>query len=294
MMQIRFDYQIPDFEGFTNDQQFVNVVDALTKIETQQGGLTPEELWQHAIDLLESLKFVSRPEITVKRMFSHIVNELKGQLTKRSQQQIEHTAYCILFCAVYILCAHDEEPDPNQEIIDNICEVLSHMPDIAPLFEDVEKMEDEQEAKGHTVVPHNVLAKPHKETAKEAAERIMRLLQQDIISPIVSAKYVQSAYKAEFEKIWEDILADDTLLEIMRNEEFNKTYNLKLALNILALMTYNQKVISVSNNKLNNLLFPDSSGHYKYFSIEIGNTYSAFSSSSEQAMVKSIIEKHKK
>lgn len=67
-----FDFQIPDFERYTDDQQFVNVVDALTKIETQKGGLTPEEIWEQAINLLDSLKKVSRPEITVKRMFTPI------------------------------------------------------------------------------------------------------------------------------------------------------------------------------------------------------------------------------
>jgi len=292
MTIIPLKFQIPDFERYTNDQQFINVSNALLRIETDQGGLKPEELWEQAENLLESLKYVSRPEITVKRLFSQIVDGLKEQLPERSPKQILHTAYCILFCAVYILCANDEEPDPNQEIIESICEVLANMPDIVPLFQFVEKTEDEQEAKGFSVKPRNVLAKPHKETAKEAAIRIKEILKQDIIEPIVNAGYVQPAYKKEFIIIWEDILADKTLLELMRREEFGKTYNLKLVVNILALMTYNRRVLNVSPNKLDKTLCRPT--HYKYFTTELGNTYSAFKSSNEQAIVKTIIEKHNK
>lgn len=286
-----FDYKLPDFDRFTNDQQFINVVDALTIIETQHGGLTPEEIWEQAINLLESLKSVSRPEITVKRMFYYVVDELKGQLQGRSQHQIEHTAYCILFCAAYILCANDDDPDPNQDIIDSLCSMLVKMEDIVQLFNAVEQMEDVQEAKGYIVKPHNVLAKPHDETAEEAAQRILEALRQDIISPIVSANFVQPFYKAEFEMIWKDILADETMLELMRREEFGKTYNLKLVVNILALMAFD--VLTASPNKLNNLLFTGS-GHYKYFTKKTSGNFSAFNSSSEQAIVKIIIEKHKK
>lgn len=289
-----FDFQLSDFERYTSDQQFVNVVDALTKFETQRGGLTPEEIWEYAVELLESLKHVSRPEITVKRMFTHITSRLKEQFPKSDSQQTEHTAYCILFCAVYILCANEEKPDPNQEIIENICEMLSQMPDIVPLFEYVERMEDEQEAKGHTVKPRNVLSKPHVETQEEAVQRIMELLKLDIITPIVNADYVQQPYRKEFENIWEDILADDTLLALMRKEEFGKTYNLKLVLNVLAMMTYNQEVLKVANNKLAKTLFPDGTTHYKYFTEKTEGSYSAFKSDTEQSLVMSIIANHKK
>ena len=289
-----FDFQIPAFERFTNDQQFVNVADAIIQFETKHGGLTPEEVWEYATNMLEYLKTVSRPDITVKRMFSFIVGELNKQLPDRSKEQIEHTAYCILFCAVYVLCANDEIPDPNQDIIDNICKELKEMPDIVPLFEYVERMEDEQEAKGYLVEPRNVLAKPHVETAEEAAQRILKIIKQDIVDLIVTANLVQQSYKAEFEQIWKDILADEELLELMRKEEFGASYNLKLVVNILALMSYNRTVLSASNNRLNSLLFPDSNGHPKYFSTKIGDTYSVFTSSSQQAIVKSIIAKHKK
>ena len=184
--------------------------------------------------------------------------------------------------------------DNELKNLENICNELSKMPDIVPLFEYIEKMEDEQEAKGYIVEPRNVLAKPHVETAEEAAQRIMKIIKQDIIDPIVSGKFVQPSYMAEFEQIWKDILTDEELLGLMRKEEFGESYNLKLVLNILALMTYKSTVLSASNNKLNTTLFSGGNGHPKYFSINIGDTYSAFTSSIQQANVKSIIAKHKK
>lgn len=293
LIMCTFDFRIPSFERFTNDQQFINVTDAIIKYETEKGGLTPEEIWDYAITMLESLKDLKRPEITVKRMFSHIVDALKKKSPNRGIEQIEHTAYCIMFCAVYILCANDKEPDPNQDIIDNICEKLSKMPDIVPLFEYVEKMEDEQEAKGYIVEPHNILAMPSVETSEEAAERIFKIIKQDIIEPIVINDFVQSPYKAEFEQIWKDILANEELLDIIRKEEFGANYNLKLVLNILALMSYNRYVLSASNNKLNKTLFSGSNGHPKYFTTEVNNNFSAFKSSEQQDNVHLIIENHK-
>ena len=108
----------------------------------------------------------------------------------------------------------------------------------------------------------------------------------------IDGKYVW--LKAEFELIWKDILADKELLGLMREEEFGATYNLKLVLNILAMMSYNRSVLSASNNKLNATLFPDSNGHPKYFTTEMDGSFSAFNSSSQQAVVQSIIGKHKK
>ena len=154
-------FRIPDFERYTNDQQFINVSGPLMEIETNQGGLKPEEIWELANKLLESLKNVPRPEITVIRMFTYLVDELGNSMQGRSRQQLEHTAYCIIFCVGYILCSNDEDPDPNQEIINSICKLLKQMPDIQPLFSAVENMEDEQEAKGYTVKPRNFLAKEY-------------------------------------------------------------------------------------------------------------------------------------
>ena len=219
---------------------------------------------------------------------------MRKQSQERTDEQIMHSAYCILFCAVYILCANDEEPDPNQDIIDSICEVIAKMPDIVPLFQFVEKTEDEQEAKGYSVPPRNVLAKPHEETAEEAAVRIIALLKQDIIEPIINADYVQPSYKKEFVCIWEDILTNDTLLELMRKEEFGKTYNLKLVVNVLGVMTFGQRVLNVAKSKLAKELFHDGPTHDKYFTTETKGTYSAFTSSEEQAWVMNIIEKHRK
>lgn len=288
-----FEFKLPDFDLLVADQQFVNVVKALETLETRNGGLTPEEIWTQAQGLIESLKNVPRPDITVQRMFSYLVSQLGDAYPDRTRKQIEQTAHCILFCANYILCANDEEPDPNEDIIDNISETLSQMPDIVLLYELVEEMEDEQEAKGHSVEPRNVLAKPQVKTAEEAAKDIMELLKKDIINPIDSANLVQPSFMVEFAMIWNDILKDETLLEIMRREEFEKPYNLKLVVNILALMVDGKIVLNTNKTQLDKLLFPKGT-HMKYFTINVGNNFSAFHSSSEQAIVTTIIEKHRK
>ena len=153
------DFRIPDFERYTNDQQFINVAGPLMEIETNQGGLKPEEIWELANKLLESLKNVPRPEITIIRLFTYLVDELGNSMQGRSRQQLEHTAYCIIFCVGYILCSNDEDPNPNQEIINSIRKLLQQMPDIQSLFYAVKNMEDEQEAKGYTVKPRNFLSK---------------------------------------------------------------------------------------------------------------------------------------
>ena len=152
---MKLNLNIPDFERYTHDQQFVNVVGALERMETQQGGLTVEEIWEMAWQVVEMLKKASRPETSAKRLLSLI----------NGQTHNMHSTHCVLFCVNYLLCANDEEPDPNQEIIDNISEELSRMKDIVELFEAVERVEDEEEAKGRKVKERNVL-RDEEETAQ--------------------------------------------------------------------------------------------------------------------------------
>lgn len=151
---MKLNLNIPDFERFATDQQFVNVVGALERIETQKGGLSVEEVWGMAWQVVERLKTASHPEVTAKRLLTLINNQTSNL----------HTTHCVLFCVNYLLCANDEEPDPNQEIIDNISEELSRMPDIVELFEAVEREEDAQEVKGHKVKSRNVLGSTKVET----------------------------------------------------------------------------------------------------------------------------------
>ena len=57
---MKLNLSIPDFERYTSDQQFVNVVGALDRMETQKGGLTVEEIWEMAwqvVDMLKKAKF---------------------------------------------------------------------------------------------------------------------------------------------------------------------------------------------------------------------------------------------
>lgn len=150
---MKLNLNIPDFELYTGDQQFVNVVAALNRLETQKGGLPVESIWGMAWQVVEMLRKANRPDITAHRLLTLISSQLEASATPDPM----HTTHCILFCVNYLLCANDEDPDPNQGIIDSISEQLSRMPDIVELFEAVEKVEDKEEAKGHVVEGRNVM-----------------------------------------------------------------------------------------------------------------------------------------
>lgn len=155
---IKLNLNIPDFERYTSDQQFVNVVGALNRMETQKGGLTVEEIWEMSWQVVEMLKQASHPETTAKILLSLISSQIEEKLPQRTKEQNIHSTHCVLFCVNYLLCANTEEPDPNEDIIDNISEQLCQMPDIVELFEAVEREEDKEETKGHKVKERNVLA----------------------------------------------------------------------------------------------------------------------------------------
>ena len=142
---------IPDFEQYTSDQQFVNVIEALDRLETQKGGLAVEEIWAMAWQVVDKLKSAQRPDATAIRLQSLINSQLKEQMPNRTSEQIMHSTNCVLFCVNYMLCANDEEPDPNQQVIDNLSRALSKMPDIVELFLAVEQMEDSEEARNNVV-----------------------------------------------------------------------------------------------------------------------------------------------
>jgi len=163
---MKLNLNIPDFERYTNDQQFVNVVGALNRMETQKGGLTVEEIWGIAWQVVEMLKGASHPAVTAKILLTRISGEIeeKTKDLNRTKAQNIHSTHCVLFCVNYLLCANAEEPDPNQDVIDSISEQLSQMPDIVELFEAVEREEDREEAKGHKVKERNVLADEEDET----------------------------------------------------------------------------------------------------------------------------------
>ena len=149
----------PDFDNYSSDQQFLNVVGALERIETQQGGLTAEEVWEMALQVVAMLKKSNRPDIKAKRLLTLISSQIEEKKKDRTREQIIHSTHCVLFCVNYLLCANEEEPDPNNDVIDNISEELSRMPDIAELFYAVEQEEDKEEAKGNKVKARNVLGK---------------------------------------------------------------------------------------------------------------------------------------
>ena len=151
--RMKLNLNIPDFEQYTGDQQFVNVVAALEKLETQKGGLPVETIWGMAWQIVEKLRKALRPDVIVKRLPTLISSQLNKDVTADPI----HSTHCIMFCVNYLLCANDEEPDPNQDIIDSISEQLSQMPDIVELFEAVEKVEDLEEAKGNVVEGRNVM-----------------------------------------------------------------------------------------------------------------------------------------
>ena len=151
--RMKLNLNIPDFEQYTGDQQFVNVVAALEKLETQKGGLPVEEIWEMAWQIVEKLRKAQRPDVIVKRLPTLI----SSQLNEDANADPIHSTHCILFCVNYLLCANDEEPGPNQDIIDSISEQLSRMPDIVELFEAVEKVEDKEDAKGNVVEGRNVM-----------------------------------------------------------------------------------------------------------------------------------------
>ena len=96
----------------------------MERMEHQKGGLSVEEVWEMAWQVVEMLRKASRPEVTVKRLLTQI----------NSQTRNLHSTHCVLFCVNYLLCANDEVPDPNQEIIDNISRELAQMEDIVELF----------------------------------------------------------------------------------------------------------------------------------------------------------------
>lgn len=150
---MKLNLNIPDFEQYTGDQQFVNVVAALDRLETQSGGLPVEDIWEMAWQVVEMLRNAKRPDMTARRLLTLISSQFDEKQTKDPK----HTTHCILFCVNYLLCANDEEPDPNQDIIDNISEQLSKMEDIVELFEAVEKVEDIEDARGNVVECRNVM-----------------------------------------------------------------------------------------------------------------------------------------
>lgn len=302
------------------------ISNVLDKIESQNKGLYPVEVWYEVLRLEKLLlstrrrdKFIGEQRTRLENKYRKIVSNSNKQVIERTKAEAERSVMCVLLAlAMHLEACPDDKPNPHQEIIKSIYKiVVDYDADMAyEIANAYNEGEDEENEKGYFVQPHDPLFEEEKcvlpKELQENAEYVNLIFDFYASTLKNEDKCINSIYSDDdFFAIWDDLGNEETIIRQMyvssskikitlksdlpnSDKVIQNNYNLKLVLNIIGLMR--PDIVTFSIDKLNELFFTDTK--QKYFKDqEIRKWGSNNSGIADEAMydkICSIIKKHKK
>lgn len=296
----------------------------IDRIEAQNGGLYPVEVWTEVLRLEKLLqtahrrdKFIAEQRTRLENKYRNIIIKKDGTAIERNKHEAERSVMCVLLAlAMHLEAYHDDKPNPHRPILKSIYRmVVEYDPEMAmAIGEAYNAGEDEEEEAGYIVQSHDPLYEsekhfPHK--LEEMREKVNSIF-DFFASNLTDAGFIDSKYTSEeFYEIWEDIANEPSIIkqmlvtsnrikinikENLANKEIviNNNYNLKLVLNIIGLMR--EEIVVETIDHINDLFFTDAKQKYmkKKEIIKLGTSDSGIADESMYNLICGIIEKHKK
>lgn len=124
------------YREFMRTQLFRNVCRTLTRLETEEGGLTPAEVWHEVELIINELRGMEAEdrEVMVSQMVTNLRRKLKvivrDEVTvTRNGEQLDRTLTCILYCLALRLEATTkrQEENPHNDLLNALVEELGHI-----------------------------------------------------------------------------------------------------------------------------------------------------------------------
>ena len=240
------------YREFLNSPQFRYATKAITHYETNDGGLTPAEVWHEVDELFAYLKTVEAENHAdmVVQLFSQERRRLKtlerdGELLTLDQAQMARTLTTVFYCMALRLerTSKVQEKNPHNDLIDAITEELAriHHPVLALLHYTINRDGDIQEAKtGKKMGELDPMRED--EDWKVTLERIFDHYSEHMW------KYVDREQRERYNKFWDALIEDDVIVAMMQEDtcvkgseekELGVKYNAKAIFNIFG-MLYNR------------------------------------------------------
>lgn len=237
------------YREFLNSPQFRYATKAITHYETNDGGLTPAEVWHEVDELFAYLKTVEAENHAdmVVQLFSQERRRLKtlerdGDLLTLDQAQMARTLTTVFYCMALRLerTSKVQEKNPHNDLIDAITEELAriHHPVLALLHYTINRDGDIQEAKtGKKMGELDPMRED--EDWKVTLERIFNHYSERMW------KYVERSHQDRYNKFWDAMIADEVIVAMMQEDtcvlgaekkELSVAYNAKAIFNIFGLL----------------------------------------------------------
>lgn len=313
---------------YSNKYQTYNCISSiLDSIETQKGGLYPVEVWSEVLRLEDELKtaprrdkFIAEQRTRLENKYRKIVINQAGESIDRNKEDAERSVMCVLLAlAMHLLACPDDKPNPHTLLIKRIYKtVLEYDPELTmAIAEAYNSGEDEEEAAGFMVLPHDPLEDkekpqipPELQALKERTEEIFDFYSNTLANTpgCLSSNYTQD----DFFDVWDDLANEITIIKQMQETSSrieitlkddlpNKDtasandYNLKLVLNIIGLMRESGIVIKTTE-QLNSMFFTDvKTKYFKLNEIEkVGTSDSGIKDEAMLELIRIIIKRHTK
>lgn len=310
---------------YSNKYQTYNCISSvLDRIETQNGGLYPVEVWTEVLRLEKLLltatrrdKFIAEQRTRLENKYRKIIIKNDGTAIERDKQEAERSVMCVfLALAMHLNACPDDKPNPHKPILKNIYRmVLEYDKEMAMAIADAYNAgEDEEEEAGYIVQPHDPLYEEEKKLLSaeqlEVQEKI-NLIFDFYATILYNESCVNAKYSSDdFFIIWDDIVKEESIVKQMlvvspkikpnikdgltKAEDAKKNdYNLKLVLNIIGLMR--EDIVTASIGEINSLFFTDSKAPYlsKSKIVKYGTSESGIADKEMYDLICSIINKHK-
>lgn len=224
----------------SDDVQYVNAVFAIGRVETDNGGLTLNQIWAETENLRRLM--LRTPE--EKRPIVMADSASRNLLTKYKDvsDDAERTQMCILvmFALRLIKASVTKEVNPNKDIIRAIVRLVSYrakkdtqmMDALRELVQTIDKDGDENEKRGQVIeFGVNILS-------NEADwNRDLRLIVEKYKQLADDAGIILSGKAGDaFDAVWKSLLEDEMFTAEMRESSLGQPYNLLLIFNVYGLM----------------------------------------------------------
>lgn len=240
------------YREFLKSPQFRYATKAITHYETNNGGLTPAEVWHEVDELFAYLKTVEAENHAdmVVQLFSQERRRLKSierdeEALTLNKDQMERTLTTVFYCMALRLerTCKVQKKNPHNDLIDAIVEELGriHHPVLALLHYTINMDGDIQEAKtGKKMSELDPMRED--EDWKVTLERIFNHYSERMW------KHVERSQRERYNQFWDALIEDDVIVAMMQEDtcvkgseekELGVKYNAKAIFNIFGLL-YNR------------------------------------------------------
>ena len=238
------------YREFLSSPQFRYATKAITHYETNDGGLTPAEVWHEVDELLAYLKGVEAENHAdmVVQLFSQERRRLKklerdGETLTMERGPMERTLTTVFYCMALRLerTCKVQAKNPHNDLIDAIASELAriHHPLLPLLHYTINKDGDLYEARtGKTMSELDPMRE--EEDWKVTLERIF-----DHYSNKRMWEYVERSHQDRYNKFWDALIEDPVIVAMMKEDrgikgderdELGVAYNAKAIFNIFGML----------------------------------------------------------